>query len=478
MATSKVKKNGVVYTPTYIVEMILEQSNYNSGNIIKKHVIDNSCGDGKFLVEIVKRYINEFIKNKGLDIITKSELKSDLEQYIHGIELDEEEVIKCINNLNEVVSLYGLENIKWDVNQGDTLQVSKYNGMMDYVLGNPPYVRVHNLSDNFNYIKSQKFTSSGMTDLFIIFYEIGIEMLNETGVLGYITPSSIFNSVAGSEFRKYVTVNKLLTSVIDLKHFQAFDNFMTYTAIITLDKKNNRGIVEYSRFDSNNYKKVFVDYLSYDEFYLNGYFYFSERQNLLNLKEILEVDIKTKNIEVKNGFATLADGIFISNKFDFKSKYIRKVIKASRKKWYQIIYPYNEDGKIVDFRDFEIELQNYFNLHYDHLTKRSLDKNSLWYSFGRTQGINDFWKTKIAINSLIKDLEDIKLEIVNPGEGVYSGLYILSDIGYDIIKEKLLSDDFLEYVAILGKYKSGGYYTFSSSDLKKFLVYKLERSKK
>jgi adenine-specific DNA-methyltransferase len=210
MATSKVKKNGVVYTPTYIVEMILEQSNYNSGNIIKKHVIDNSCGDGKFLVEIVKRYINEFIKNKGLDIITKSELKSDLEQYIHGIELDEEEVIKCINNLNEVVSLYGLENIKWDVNQGDTLQVSKYNGMMDYVLGNPPYVRVHNLSDNFNYIKSQKFTSSGMTDLFIIFYEIGIEMLNETGVLGYITPSSIFNSVAGSEFRKYVTVNKCI----------------------------------------------------------------------------------------------------------------------------------------------------------------------------------------------------------------------------------------------------------------------------
>ncbi len=31
----------------------------------------------------------------------------------------------------------------------------------------------------------------------------------------------------------------------------------------------------------------------------------------------------------------------------------------------------------------------------------------------------------------------------------------------------------MEYVALLGKYKSGGYYTFSSKDLKRYLACRL-----
>jgi hypothetical protein len=38
-----------------------------------------------------------------------------------------------------------------------------------------------------------------------------------------------------------------------------------------------------------------------------------------------------------------------------------------------------------------------------------------------------------------------------------------------------LSSDFLDYVSVLGKYKNGGYYTFSSSDVKKYLIYKLNK---
>lgn len=65
--------------------------------------------------------------------------------------------------------------------------------------GNPPYVRVHNFKTTLKPLKQNKFTKCGMTDLFISFYEIGINMLCETGKLSYITPSSIFNSVAGQQ---------------------------------------------------------------------------------------------------------------------------------------------------------------------------------------------------------------------------------------------------------------------------------------
>lgn len=58
----KIKENGVVYTPDYVVRMILDESDYDGEEILQKHVIDNSCGAGAFLKEIVHRYINSFFK--------------------------------------------------------------------------------------------------------------------------------------------------------------------------------------------------------------------------------------------------------------------------------------------------------------------------------------------------------------------------------------------------------------------------------
>jgi adenine-specific DNA-methyltransferase len=474
---SKTKEKGVVYTPQYIVKIILDQANYKGEKILRKHVIDNSCGDGAFLVEITNRYIEAYFESQGNNLFSINDLISELQTYIHGIEIDEIEVLKCKQNLDDVAAKYEIKNVLWDVNQGDTLKTYKYNGKMDYVLGNPPYVRVHNLKENFDYVKQGKFTRGGMTDLFIIFYEIGLEMLNDRGILAYITPSSIFNSLAGSEFRNYVIENTLLTSVIDLKHFQAFDNFMTYTAILTLDKNNNRELVEYYHFDEQNKEKIFIDILMYENFCMNNNWYFGKRKQLKELKEIINTDIKNKNIEVKNGFATLADKIFIKPDFGFDSKYIYPIIKGSTKKWYKVIYPYDEKGNVVDFDFFEKPLQDYLFEKENDLKKRSIEKNSKWYAFGRSQGVKDFWKEKISINSLIRDKQDIKLIRLKAGQGIYSGLYIVGNISLAEIEKILLNDEFVNYISMLGKYKSGGYYTYSTSDLKKYICYKLTTDK-
>lgn len=89
---------GKFYTPEFIVNNMLDFGKYYGQSILKKHVIDNSCGDGAFLIEIVKRYCKEFFKNKN----DKNELREDLEKYIHGIEIIKEEAYKCISNLNKV----------------------------------------------------------------------------------------------------------------------------------------------------------------------------------------------------------------------------------------------------------------------------------------------------------------------------------------------------------------------------------------
>ena len=55
------KTYGRVYTPKFLVDIILDHTEYTSyDNIVGKHIIDNSCGDGAFLTEIVSRYCKVF----------------------------------------------------------------------------------------------------------------------------------------------------------------------------------------------------------------------------------------------------------------------------------------------------------------------------------------------------------------------------------------------------------------------------------
>ena len=93
--TKASKRHGRVYTPDYLVRVILDFGGYDNSVILKKHVIDNSCGDGAFLQEITKRYCSIFLKQNH-DL---KELKDDLETFIHGIELDADECSECIKKL-------------------------------------------------------------------------------------------------------------------------------------------------------------------------------------------------------------------------------------------------------------------------------------------------------------------------------------------------------------------------------------------
>lgn len=466
IAISDEKLNGRFYTPEFIVNNVLDLSGYHGQTILQKHAIDNSCGDGAFLVAIVDRYCKEFLKISSDSQI----LAKELSDYIHGVEIDEIECRKCIDNLNNAVKRYGLTSVDWDINCADTLTVDKYNRKMHFVLGNPPYVRVHNLGATFDNIKKFLFAQNGMTDLYIVFYEIGLKMLNENGVLGYITPSSFFNSLAGKYMRLYLVKNNLIDKIVDLKHFQAFAA-TTYTTIAILKNNRVQKTTDYYQFDDKNNFPYYVDTLCAEDYYICNNFYFSTKERLDELKRIVTFTTVKEHFAVKNGFATLADSFFIGN-FDF-DEFTIPVIKASTGKQYKCIFPYVK-GKLVSYQDLTatLNLRKYFETNKELLLRRSLEKNNDWYGFGRTQGINDVYRCKYAINTLIRTLFDLKLIKCDKGVGVYSGLYILTEVSEEELHELLYCEDFISYISLLGKYKSGGYYTFSSKDLKNYLEYK------
>ncbi|WP_341266639.1 HsdM family class I SAM-dependent methyltransferase [Candidatus Phytoplasma fraxini] len=299
-------KKGVVYTPNFIVKNMLSTIGYLSQNILKKHIIDNSCGEGAFLIEIVNRYI-ENAKEKRL---TEIEIAKDLEIFIHGIEIDYLSYTVCINNLNQTLLNNGITTpVNWDIINGDTLEIEKYNYRMDYIVGNPPYIRIHDLDSNTNY-KKYTFAAKGMFDLYLIFFELSIKMLNNNGRTIYISPNSYFTSVSGYKFRQYLIENKLLSKIINLGHFNPFKFVTIYPCITMIDKNNKSEVIDYYEYDAKNLLNKFIAKLKYIHFFINDSFYFSSLKRLINFKKIITID-KNPFLKIKNAVSTNLDFFII-----------------------------------------------------------------------------------------------------------------------------------------------------------------------
>lgn len=462
----KVKDLGQVFTPINIVKDVLDAAGYSGEIILNKHVIDNSCGDGAFLVEIINRYIDAYYKKYN----TLTNISKDLKKYIHGIEIDKEIYDMCIKNLNNLLDSRNIEKVKLDILNKDALGVIKYNHKMDFVLGNPPYVRVHNLNSQYENVKKYSFCNTGMTDLYIVFYEIGLKMLNEKGVLCYITPNSFYNSLAGRKLREYLENKKNLELIMDLGHYQPF-SVTTYTTICKIVNNQTFLGCKYYKYNTKTGTKEFIDLIEYKNLFVNNNIVLD---NDLKYIKILNYELKKDlKVVVKNGFATLNDKVFIQDEFPFKENQI-EVIKGSTNEIKKCIYPYDKEGKLIPFEKLDKNVQEYLENHKKDLIKENSKKDSVWYAFGRSQGINDVKLNKISINTTIKDLKSIKLNKVPANKGVYSSLYLLTDISFEKIKSLIYRDDFIEYLKILNKCKSGGYFTLSSKDLAKYLNYYLE----
>ena len=490
-SVDKVKDKGQIYTPIPIVNMMLDYAAYTGDYILKKHVVDNSCGNGHILGEVVKRYIDVSLSN-----LWGSDVRQGLKEYIHGIEYDPVTCEQCKTYLNDILKSYKLEPIEWDIICDNALTVTAYNGKIDFVFGNPPYVRMKNIkksdktNDDYRILKRYSFAEKGMSDLYLAFYELGLNMCNETGVLCYIAPSAWINSQSGENMREYITSTKTLSSVIDFEHIQVFDNATTYV-MITLFDKHPHSFIRYDKYseEKNDFYPVYK--IPYERLSIDDNFYFVSDEEYDIIKNVYKneqlyksVRTKTKPVEVKNGYATLADDIFIDDLPDFKNFTI-PIIKGSTGQVKRCLFPYDKNLNLISLnkiKNTDQEVYDYLMEHKDDLEKRTYDHKDdekhqeLWYSIGRSQGLKDTFIKRVGINSLVKTPDDLKLMNVDEGCGIYSGLYILSDFSLEEIEKVLRTDSFVDYVKSLRKYKSGGYYTFSSKDVERYLNYMIEKS--
>ena len=472
--------NEQVFTPKSITYTMLQEL-YGGQEIRKKHIIDNSCGNGAILKKVVRIYIGVCIKCN----VSKEETIEELETYIHGIEIDEKLYQETIENLNKVAEEYQLYSVKWDILNADTMDVHTYDNMMDYVIGNPPYCNIHDIpEEKREKVKSYKFANGGMTDMYLVFFEIGINMLNENGKLAYITPNSWLTSTAGTNFRNYLKESKTLYALYQFGHYKVFDNVNTYTCITCLFKQKQK-IDGFKCYRNISETECHFDWSfeTLDNCMIDGKIYLTDKNTLKILKEINNVDKKKKNrIRVKNGFATLNDKFFIVD--EYVEKYgltdnIIEVTKASNGDKHYFFYPYDKEGNSMNLLVIDDNLVAYMR---DKSFDSDVDtENVTWYLYGRSQAIRDVKYNKIAINNLIRNVDDINMNfLINADgkqEGVYSGYYIPVYENYNgdfmSILRTIKTQDFVDYVKAIGKYKNGGYYTFSTKELENWLNYYL-----
>ena len=124
--------------------------------------------------------------------------------------------IKCGNSLigpdfyqNKQIGLLGDEDhyrinaFEWN---GEFPEVMKASGF-DAVIGNPPYVRIQTMKEWApieveHYKQAYKSASKGNYDIYVVFVERGLSLLNKNGRLGFILPHKFFNAQMVSRYAK------------------------------------------------------------------------------------------------------------------------------------------------------------------------------------------------------------------------------------------------------------------------------------
>ena len=111
----------------------------------------------------------------------------------------------------------------------------------DAVIGNPPYIRIQTMKEwaplevDF-YKQHYAAASKGNYDIYVVFVERGLSLLNEHGRLGFILPHKFFNAHYGEPLRGLIAEGSHLFEVLHFGHEQIFADATTYTCLLFLNR--------------------------------------------------------------------------------------------------------------------------------------------------------------------------------------------------------------------------------------------------
>lgn len=227
------------------------------------------------------------------------------------------------------------------------------NPGFDIVIGNPPYVRQEKIKEIKPYLKKHYKTYTGVADLYVYFFEKGLNILKEKGIFAFICSNKFAKAKYGEKLRKLILENQLKI-YNDFTGVKVFKEASVDTCVIQIKKdfKNDNEIY----VDNNYYLKQKL--LNKNSFTFKSPEVLNLRDKILNQGTL----IKDLDIQINYGIKTGFNKAFIIDE-ETKNKLI---IEDSKNK--EIIKP------LLRGRDI-----NKWRISYKHLyiifTRRGIDIN-------------------------------------------------------------------------------------------------------
>jgi adenine-specific DNA-methyltransferase len=109
-------------------------------------------------------------------------------------------------------------------------------GGFDVVIGNPPYLRVQGLRENFEeeskFYETVYLSATGRFDIYVLFIEKAFNIMNERGLTCFILPHKFLNSDFGEGTREFLYKNKAISQILHFGSNMVFQDASTYTCIL------------------------------------------------------------------------------------------------------------------------------------------------------------------------------------------------------------------------------------------------------
>lgn len=371
---------GQVFTPSYIVDRMVNKLFEYREPKTEDLILDPGCGDGAFINGILR-----WCSKKNVEC-----------PKIIGIESDPKLADKCKKKFASYQNITILQQ---------NFLMCKNLGIYNFIIGNPPYVRIEELNEEERKTYRKNFeTAVGRFDLYILFFEQALKHLSPDGCLVFITPEKFLYTWTAEPLRRLMA--KYHVKEIEFIDERVFKGLTTYPVITTITR--GEGLTRIILRDGTSLElKIPSD----GSPWLPAIHGKEHKKSRYTLGDACD--------RISCGVATGADEIFIIPlnkihdaikpfvKLTISGKQLGKfppgTILDEKKLTHAILTPYDNNGKLLPENKLK-EFIKWLLPYKDRLKERYCVKNGKkWYAFHEDPPMSDLLKPKILFKDIAKE---------------------------------------------------------------------------
>lgn len=397
--------HGVVLTKPHIVDLILDLAGYTPDrDLTKVCLLEPSCGNGAFLVRAVERLLVS-VKRHGGKL-------GPLSDCITAFDIDPEHVTYSREAVEAALMAGGVSGplarklaASW-VQEGDFLLAAL--DQYDVVVGNPPYIRIEQLSPRLQTEYRRRYISLfDRADLYVAFIENGLNLLKPNGTLAFICADRWILNRYGAPLRKTITDRFQVRCYIDLHNTSPFESdVIAYPSIFAISpgkstsvpvfKLQTASITECAAvsraFSGKKYNTSDLQFFNYDTWFKDDEPWVLGHPDSLKVLRSLEAKFKTLEADgqtkVRIGVATGNDDVYIVGKDTTieKDRLVPLLMRSDIENGKinnggrYVINTFDTSGKMVNLAKYP-GLRKYLQKHVEAVKRRHVAQNNTtsWY---------------------------------------------------------------------------------------------------